>query len=217
MRWPRGSPVTLHTLAALMISQSDNSATDMLLHVARPGECRADDGDDRGAAGSAQPAFALDAGAWRRSRPGRPPRSTPGGRPTKRAGGGCSPRVMPAPTRPDRPRPLHRQSAPHRQRRMVRLRRRPGADDGLAAAQRRRDRAGDPGDQSRPRPAAARRASPISATKAARSRACSTSPGWSAAAPAPGTSSPAAGTIRRRRSRRRASSALMARAVQLVR
>jgi len=30
--WPRGSPVTLHTLAALMISQSDNSATDMLLH-----------------------------------------------------------------------------------------------------------------------------------------------------------------------------------------
>ena len=31
--WPRGSPVTLHTLAALMISTSDNSATDMLLHI----------------------------------------------------------------------------------------------------------------------------------------------------------------------------------------
>jgi beta-lactamase class A len=32
--WPRGAPVTLHTLATLMISQSDNSATDMLLHIA---------------------------------------------------------------------------------------------------------------------------------------------------------------------------------------
>lgn len=29
--WPKGSPVTLHTLAALMISRSDNSATDTLL------------------------------------------------------------------------------------------------------------------------------------------------------------------------------------------
>jgi len=32
--WPRGAPVTLHTLASLMISQSDNSATDILLHLA---------------------------------------------------------------------------------------------------------------------------------------------------------------------------------------
>ena len=32
--WPQGAPATLHTLAALMISQSDNSATDMLLHAA---------------------------------------------------------------------------------------------------------------------------------------------------------------------------------------
>ena len=31
--WPAGSPVTLHTLAALMISRSDNTATDMLLHA----------------------------------------------------------------------------------------------------------------------------------------------------------------------------------------
>jgi beta-lactamase class A len=31
--WPAGSPVTLHTLASLMISISDNSATDMLLSV----------------------------------------------------------------------------------------------------------------------------------------------------------------------------------------
>ncbi|MEA3040752.1 MAG: hypothetical protein QOC65_241 [Sphingomonadales bacterium] len=31
--WPRGSPLTLHSLAALMISQSDNSATDTLLAV----------------------------------------------------------------------------------------------------------------------------------------------------------------------------------------
>lgn len=30
-QWPKGSPVTLHTLAALMISQSDNSAADTLL------------------------------------------------------------------------------------------------------------------------------------------------------------------------------------------
>jgi hypothetical protein len=32
--FPRGAPVTLHTLASLMISISDNSATDILLHVA---------------------------------------------------------------------------------------------------------------------------------------------------------------------------------------
>lgn len=31
--WPAGAPVTLHTLAALMISVSDNSAADMLLHI----------------------------------------------------------------------------------------------------------------------------------------------------------------------------------------
>ena len=31
--WPKGSPLTLHSLAALMISRSDNSATDTLLAV----------------------------------------------------------------------------------------------------------------------------------------------------------------------------------------
>ncbi|MGQ0589884.1 MAG: serine hydrolase [Sphingosinicella sp.] len=31
--WPRGAPVTLHTLAALMISVSDNTATDILLRT----------------------------------------------------------------------------------------------------------------------------------------------------------------------------------------
>ncbi|HMG47580.1 MAG TPA: serine hydrolase [Allosphingosinicella sp.] len=31
--WPQGAPVTLHTLAALMISVSDNTAADMLLHI----------------------------------------------------------------------------------------------------------------------------------------------------------------------------------------
>jgi len=31
--WPQGSPVTLHTLASLMISVSDNTATDVLLHT----------------------------------------------------------------------------------------------------------------------------------------------------------------------------------------
>lgn len=32
--WPEGAPITLHSLAALMISQSDNTATDILLRVA---------------------------------------------------------------------------------------------------------------------------------------------------------------------------------------
>lgn len=32
--WPKGSPLTVHSLAALMISQSDNSATDTLLRLA---------------------------------------------------------------------------------------------------------------------------------------------------------------------------------------
>jgi len=31
--WPAGAPLTLHSLAALMISRSDNSATDTLLHL----------------------------------------------------------------------------------------------------------------------------------------------------------------------------------------
>ncbi|HEX5183022.1 MAG TPA: serine hydrolase [Allosphingosinicella sp.] len=31
--WPQGSPITLHSLAALMISRSDNSAADTLLHL----------------------------------------------------------------------------------------------------------------------------------------------------------------------------------------
>lgn len=31
-RWPAGAPITLHTLATLMISISDNTATDILLH-----------------------------------------------------------------------------------------------------------------------------------------------------------------------------------------
>ncbi len=31
-KWPSGAPVTIHTLATLMISQSDNTATDLLLH-----------------------------------------------------------------------------------------------------------------------------------------------------------------------------------------
>ncbi len=32
--WPAGAPFTLHTLAGLMIAQSDNRATDVLLHLA---------------------------------------------------------------------------------------------------------------------------------------------------------------------------------------
>lgn len=31
--WPTGAPITLHTLASLMISQSDNTATDQLVHL----------------------------------------------------------------------------------------------------------------------------------------------------------------------------------------
>jgi beta-lactamase class A len=32
-KWPAGSPLTLHTLAGLMISQSDNTAADQLIHT----------------------------------------------------------------------------------------------------------------------------------------------------------------------------------------
>lgn len=32
-KWPKGAPMTLYSLAALMISQSDNTATDTLLHL----------------------------------------------------------------------------------------------------------------------------------------------------------------------------------------
>jgi hypothetical protein len=39
--WPVGSPVTLHTLASLMISISDNTATDQLLHTLGRGEVEA--------------------------------------------------------------------------------------------------------------------------------------------------------------------------------
>eukprot|EP01136_Pigoraptor_vietnamica_P039097 Opistho-1_new@109298 len=35
-RWPIGAPATLHTLATLMISISDNTATDTLLHALGP-------------------------------------------------------------------------------------------------------------------------------------------------------------------------------------
>ena len=31
--WPKGAPVTLHTLATLMISISDNTATDQLIAI----------------------------------------------------------------------------------------------------------------------------------------------------------------------------------------
>jgi len=31
--WPQGAPLTLHTLASLMISESDNTATDVLMHL----------------------------------------------------------------------------------------------------------------------------------------------------------------------------------------
>lgn len=31
--WPKGAPLTLHTLAGLMISQSDNTAADTLLEI----------------------------------------------------------------------------------------------------------------------------------------------------------------------------------------
>lgn len=39
--WPEGSPVTLHSLAALMISRSDNTATDTLLGLLGPGKVEA--------------------------------------------------------------------------------------------------------------------------------------------------------------------------------
>jgi len=39
--WPAGSPLTLHTLAVKMISQSDNTAADVLLNVAGRGKVEA--------------------------------------------------------------------------------------------------------------------------------------------------------------------------------
>ena len=90
--WPRGAPVTLHTLASLMISISDNSATDILLHAARPRECRADDGARSGVArrrpatGRLLSTLELAADQDRRRRPP----STSGSRPTRRRGGACS-------------------------------------------------------------------------------------------------------------------------------
>ncbi len=49
--WPEGAPLTVHTLAALMISKSDNTATDHLLHHAGRGRVE----DMMGRAGNAQP------------------------------------------------------------------------------------------------------------------------------------------------------------------
>ncbi len=60
-----GAPVTLHTLASLMISISDNTRDRHAAASARPRECRADDGDDRSRRGGAQPAASLDARAGR--------------------------------------------------------------------------------------------------------------------------------------------------------
>lgn len=39
--WPKGGPITLHSLATLMISQSDNTATDTLLHALGRGRVEA--------------------------------------------------------------------------------------------------------------------------------------------------------------------------------
>ena len=58
---------------------------------ARPRECRADDDDDRRARRGRATGPCSRRSNWRRSRPAPPPRSTPGGRPTRRAGGRCSP------------------------------------------------------------------------------------------------------------------------------
>jgi beta-lactamase class A len=50
--WPKSSPLTLHSLAALMISRSDNTATDTLLHLLGREKVEA----AMGAAGVADPA-----------------------------------------------------------------------------------------------------------------------------------------------------------------
>ena len=81
-----------------MISSSDNSATDMLLHTARPRQCRADDGDGRRRRARRATGRCSRRSSCRRSRPRRRRRSTSGCRPTRPAGGACSRRPMPRPT-----------------------------------------------------------------------------------------------------------------------
>jgi hypothetical protein len=61
--WPPGSPITLHTLAAMMISQSDNTATDVLLHLA--GRENVERMMTTASGGGTQPADAVDPRAFR--------------------------------------------------------------------------------------------------------------------------------------------------------
>ena len=120
--WPRGSPLTLHTLAALMISQSDNTRDRHAAPRRRPRECRADDGDDRRPGGGRATGPCCRRSSCPRSRPRPTPRVAALARrrrsraPAPARHGLCSARRG-----PHRHRPLHRRPAPHRQRRMVRL------------------------------------------------------------------------------------------------
>jgi hypothetical protein len=92
--WPQGAPLTLHSLAALMISQSDNSAADTLLALLgreKVERWRRSGSKRRNGFG---PSF----------RPARPSSSRRGSRrcgragppPAKRSAGRCSPGISPA-------------------------------------------------------------------------------------------------------------------------
>ena len=171
--WPRGAPVTLHTLAALMISISDNSAADMLLHIlgrenvermtatiglAEPDRNRPflstlelfaiKTGPDSGLAAWR----AADEAGRRRLLAGEIARADADQVDLSRLAG-----------QPDRAR--------HR---MVCLGRRYRAGDGLAAAQRRCRDARDPRHRAGPARAACAPASPMSASRTATSPGCST-------------------------------------------
>ena len=97
---------------SLMISISDNSATDMLLHTLGRENVERMMATIGVARSGAQPAVAVDAGAGAAQDRARRRRSTSGGRPTRRRAASCSPTTMPrADAAADRHRPLRRQSA----------------------------------------------------------------------------------------------------------
>ncbi len=148
--WPRGAPVTLHTLAAQMISVSDNTAADTLLHllgrenveammatlgVGAAARNRPLLSTLEMAALKTGPAAALE--AWRAADEARASPPARRARHYRRRG-------------PHRHFALLGQSARAR-RRMVCVGRRSGPHDGLAAAPWRRDRPRHSRDQHRPR------------------------------------------------------------------
>ena len=105
--WPPGSPLTLHSLAALMISISDNSATDVLLRTLGRGNV------ERmmttlGVAAAERNRPCSRRWKWPRSRRAARPRSPPGARRMRARGASCSDELCRYRRRPDRSRRVQR-------------------------------------------------------------------------------------------------------------